>query len=335
MSRSSQRATELLVLMYHHIHGASVPYLEGLHGPTVEEFESQLQALQSNYQILDYRSFLDAIRNRTRLPSRCALITFDDGTVDHYRVAFPILAKLGVSGTFFVITEAVQNRTLSAVHARHLIAGRISETALRNEFSGRVSKLAGKVDWLEQVRPEVANKAYRWDDPETARFKYAVNFGLSAELRNTVLREIFEEHVGDWSEWGARFYVNWQQLREMKTAGMEIGGHSHRHEALSLLSEAELDEDIRLCHAALAKHLDGDRLPFSYPFGKAEHFSANVVAAIVRHGFSGAFTNVQGTNLLSECLDGVSNYSLRRIDPKDLARQLDAKGSDAGGGAIG
>ncbi|MBE2225541.1 MAG: polysaccharide deacetylase family protein, partial [Anaerolineae bacterium] len=46
-----------------------------------------------------------AITAKTDLPEKPVILTFDDGYLDNYENAFPILQEFGFIGTFFVITD--------------------------------------------------------------------------------------------------------------------------------------------------------------------------------------------------------------------------------------
>lgn len=327
MSLPVSRQSSVLVLMYHYIHGSRAAHLQGLHGLTDAALEQQLGYLQEHYRVLDYPSFLQGLNGEQALPPRCALITFDDGTIDQYTTAYPVLKRLGLPATFFVITDAVENRRLAAVHARHLLARALGEEGLRRAFIDQLAVRTGRTDGFEAVADETARRAYRWDDLETARFKYAVNFGLPSDARNAVLKDLFGRNVGDWAEAGDAFYVSWEHLRAMKAGGMQIGGHSHHHEALSLLDPAAACADLHRCHTLLVGRLGADAYPFSYPFGKQEHFSADVMETLREVGFSASFANIQGLNTVPRPASSLKGYQLLRIDPKDLITYAVAEGS--------
>jgi peptidoglycan/xylan/chitin deacetylase (PgdA/CDA1 family) len=93
--------------MYHHI--ADVPpnasaFQRDLSVPT-QEFRKQMAYLKENgYETI---SLNDLALNLTRgvpLPPKPVILTFDDGYVDAYTNAFPILKDLGLQGTFFLVT---------------------------------------------------------------------------------------------------------------------------------------------------------------------------------------------------------------------------------------
>jgi peptidoglycan/xylan/chitin deacetylase (PgdA/CDA1 family) len=96
------------ILMYHYI---SVPppdadiYRTDL-SVTPENFRQQMAYLAENgYTPIDLYQLSAAITAKTDLPEKPVILTFDDGYLDNYENAFPILQEFGFIGTFFVITD--------------------------------------------------------------------------------------------------------------------------------------------------------------------------------------------------------------------------------------
>lgn len=102
------------ILMYHYI---SVPpadadiYRQDL-SVTPEKFRAQMQYLAENgYTTIDLYDLSLAILGKKELPTKPVILTFDDGYADNYLNAFPVLQEYGFTGTFFVVTEFIdQNR---------------------------------------------------------------------------------------------------------------------------------------------------------------------------------------------------------------------------------
>src|SRR5205807_3005845 len=71
-------------------------------------FETQLRLLRDAG---DRSMMLDVLRaaidRRAPLPGRRVVLTFDDGYEDNYTVAFPFLRRLGLVGTFFVVSYSI------------------------------------------------------------------------------------------------------------------------------------------------------------------------------------------------------------------------------------
>jgi peptidoglycan/xylan/chitin deacetylase (PgdA/CDA1 family) len=73
-----------------------------------DEFKTQMQFLVNNgYETIDLYDLSLAIVGEKELPPRPVIITMDDGYRDNYENAFPILQELGLSATFFIVTEFV------------------------------------------------------------------------------------------------------------------------------------------------------------------------------------------------------------------------------------
>ncbi len=94
--------------MYHHI-GPLPPdadiYTTDL---TVDPatFETHLQALAAaGYHSVNLYDLYAAMESGAPLPSHPIVLTFDDGYRDAYEYAFPLLKKYGFSGTFFLVTD--------------------------------------------------------------------------------------------------------------------------------------------------------------------------------------------------------------------------------------
>ena len=96
--------------MYHYI---SVPpedadkYRINLSVPP-ETFRAQMQYLADNgYTTIDLYDLSRAIVDKQDLPEKPIILTFDDGYLDNYENAYPILEEVGFKGTFFIPTEFI------------------------------------------------------------------------------------------------------------------------------------------------------------------------------------------------------------------------------------
>jgi peptidoglycan/xylan/chitin deacetylase (PgdA/CDA1 family) len=98
------------VLMYHYVADvppSTGPYASGLTVRT-GDFDDQMRYLARNgYQTVDLGDLYLARRGLKTLPPKTVILTFDDGGLDNYRVAFPIMVRYGFRGTFFVVTGKV------------------------------------------------------------------------------------------------------------------------------------------------------------------------------------------------------------------------------------
>jgi len=91
------------VLMYHHV----CPH-PGLVTVSPETFEEHVAYLaRKKYRALAADEFLEFLQGQRALDGRSVLITFDDGYLDNYVYAWPILKRYGLKATIFAITSLV------------------------------------------------------------------------------------------------------------------------------------------------------------------------------------------------------------------------------------
>lgn len=92
------------VLMYHSI--STIP--GNTLGVPVQQFTDEMEWLnQQNYTSLSLEEFYEALVNKTPIPEKPIVLTFDDGYSDNYDAAWPILRQHGFKATFFVTTNSV------------------------------------------------------------------------------------------------------------------------------------------------------------------------------------------------------------------------------------
>ena len=98
------------VLMYHYVDDEpppAGPYADGLTVRT-PDFIAEMDYLAANgYHTVTLGDAYLAMAGAEQLPDKAVALTFDDGGLDNYEVAFPILVERGLVGTFFVITKTV------------------------------------------------------------------------------------------------------------------------------------------------------------------------------------------------------------------------------------
>jgi peptidoglycan/xylan/chitin deacetylase (PgdA/CDA1 family) len=101
------RDAEVPILMYHYISASPSAQDRIRYGLSVtpEMFEAQLKLLSANgYTTISLRDLYEYLAVGKALPANPIVLTFDDGYLDNYTNAFPILRKYAMTGTFFVLT---------------------------------------------------------------------------------------------------------------------------------------------------------------------------------------------------------------------------------------
>jgi len=95
---------KLVIIMYHNlVYGRT----GSEYNRDIYNFEHDMAFIKSRFRIIDF-SELVAIRNGTmKLESDAAIITFDDGDLSMYAIAYPLLREYGIKATFFIISGFV------------------------------------------------------------------------------------------------------------------------------------------------------------------------------------------------------------------------------------
>ncbi|WP_353684126.1 polysaccharide deacetylase family protein [Thermodesulfovibrio sp. 3907-1M] len=75
---------------------------------TPDIFEEQLRGLKTKgWKTLEAKEFLYLMENPEESRKKCVLITFDDGFVDNYIYAYPVLKKYKMKALLFVATDFI------------------------------------------------------------------------------------------------------------------------------------------------------------------------------------------------------------------------------------
>ena len=93
------------ILLYHHILNGDTL---NRYNVSLDMFTAQMQALQMwGYTSITISQLADVIRNGGELPEKPVLITFDDGDIDVYQNAYPIMERYGMVGTFYIVANRI------------------------------------------------------------------------------------------------------------------------------------------------------------------------------------------------------------------------------------
>ncbi|HEY1901989.1 MAG TPA: polysaccharide deacetylase family protein [Terracidiphilus sp.] len=282
LSQLPERDT-FLVLNYHRIGNADEDLFDrGVFSATADEFDDQIAYLKKHVSLLTLEealSFVDGTsKDKTR---RCrVLVTFDDGYLDNYNSAFPILRSHGVQGVFFLVTSMVGS---CHVPWWDQIAY-LLKTARRRRFSLHYpTDLIIDLDanGLGETMDAVLKAYKRPENSDPARF----------------MRELAEETKGDEPSGTFRRFLNWDEAREMSRGGMAMGSHTHSHPVLSQLSPDRQCGELSESRAILEQQLGIAVDALAYPVGHKASFSAQTQRVAQEAGYRVAFSHYGGANM--------------------------------------
>jgi len=94
------------VLMYHYVVEDAALAKKDKRVVTVKSFDKQMRFLKANnYNVISLEALVSLIRAKKKIPQNTIVITFDDGHLDNYTNAYPILKKYNLQATMFVIVD--------------------------------------------------------------------------------------------------------------------------------------------------------------------------------------------------------------------------------------
>jgi len=105
-----------------------------------------------------------------------------------------------------------------------------------------------------------------------------------ADIADAARHSSLPTHLGD------DLWMTWNNVRELRLAGMTIGGHTVRHPLLARLTSSEQVTEIRGCHERLFEMTGVRPKSFSYPVGKPDTFNTITRAILLSVGFEYAFS---------------------------------------------
>jgi len=178
---------KLTIVMYHYVRPLALTRFPKIKGLDLPLFEEQLGYLAKHYSLISMEDLIDAIENRCQLPPRPALLTFDDGYLDHYAYVFPRLAERNLHGAFFPVSCAALDRKILDVNKIHFtLASDVDPKIIARGtpgFSG--ADLANLVNEAALMAARRGKRSVAMSEFEQAKDKVM----MGAERRSMVMTE--------------------------------------------------------------------------------------------------------------------------------------------------
>ncbi|MFK7894507.1 MAG: polysaccharide deacetylase family protein [Myxococcota bacterium] len=283
-ARAQLDGTKAAILTYHRILPSAEAQQAGVEpGMFVdpETFERQLQWLAQDFQVLPLGEIVTALAEGSALPDGACAITFDDGWLDNYTHAWPILKRASLPATVFLVGSRVgtngafwTDEIWPAIC--ELSAARC--TALMNKETDSPRAL---LEALKVLRPtERANAIGK----------------IRADLQMPPSPDVRE-------------LMNWAEVEEMNRGGVCFECHGQSHDLLTTLEDAEIAAELEASQQVLQSRGLGQERILAYPNGSWDERVASVAKA---QGIRAAVTTERG---LAESAH--ASHALPRISVHD------------------
>lgn len=302
------RPLDLTVMMYHSVRdrGDAAEAGSGIPGLPLQVFIAQLDELSKHHTFVSWPEVRLTLQDDRPLPDSACLLTFDDGVRDHYLNVFKILHDRNLSGLFFVLDRR-ENHGLILAHKIHFLLARLGLTGLRESIWDRLS-------FFERKQFIQAEQRYQEKDPP-AFLDGGINL-LKAVLQrdfaaqaDSILKNLFEIHIGSEEETARNYYLNIEQIHEMSSGGMHFGGHSRTHPWFDFI-DAESRARELCASAEWMRQIEPEPWAFAYPYGG---LSEDLPDLLAQHGFVAAFTT-------KTQVSHADPYFIGRLDGEEIAQ---------------
>jgi len=287
------------ILMYHRVvteAELSSQFIQPGMYVTAETFERQLQLLHKYFHVISLSELLAMWREHAWDASRrYCVITFDDGWLDNYVHAFPLLRRFNVPATIFIPTGMVGTAKWFWPERIGWLVQRFSGLSLQRRSEVLASFEDGD-SWLNGMSHDL--KAGRLD--------------ALIERGKTVTHDRIEELIARLADAMEvrlpveRMVMNWDEVRDMAAANISFGSHSVNHKILTDVSEAELQEEVCGSLDTLRSQGLKGEIAFCYPNG---NYSAQAMRTVESAGYCAATTTEPGW----EYQEPARLFRLRRI----------------------
>jgi peptidoglycan/xylan/chitin deacetylase (PgdA/CDA1 family) len=256
---------KVAILAYHRVvthddlsRGYIEPGMYVLH----DVFDMQVRWLLERFEILSFSQLLARWKaNEWDERKGYCVLTFDDGWLDNYRYAFPILKKYEVPATIFLPTNYIGSNEWFWTEKIAFLLTCLGQPRVTSMQWNRVGAVIAELPGL--VRPELVG---REGISLTTMGKVIRQCKLlpPSEIESLLnrLSEILEVSIPH-----ERVTVNWSEVMEMAKNGISFGSHSCSHHLLTRLNEETVQQELQESDRLLRTLPVGYLPVFCYPNG--------------------------------------------------------------------
>ncbi|HET6465456.1 MAG TPA: polysaccharide deacetylase family protein [Nitrospiria bacterium] len=256
-----------------------------------DAFERQMRFLREYFRILSFDELLGLWdRGGWDGRQRYCVVTLDDGWLDNYLHAYPVLRKYEIPATVFLPTSFIGTREWFWPEKLVFLLDRYIK-------SGQKERLTAL--WGRWPRPAADGNGGEGIDSIIEICK-----GLPEGEVEKIIGEIGRGSGIAFPP--ERSVVNWKEVEEMSASGISFGSHSATHKILTKLSREEVRNELKTSFDTLRGKKIKTVPVFCYPNG---NFDPAVAELVREAGYRAAVTTQFGF----ESESPADRFGLKRI----------------------
>lgn len=259
---------KVVMLMYHRVLTREEVSLQSVQpGMYVLDnvFAQHMSFLKKNFTLLSLRQLLDLWQSGTwNTRARYCVVTFDDGWLDNYRHAYPVLKKCGIPATIFLPTDYVGSDQWfwpdQLAFLFNVFAGRkVTPEAVREIGQVFTEYLGAQGDSFIEALERGEHVTDRIIE-QCKHLPIERIHGLVATLAARLEISMPQERV----------IVNWNEVREMSQGGVSFGSHSCSHRILTTITSDDISAELAKSRQVLLEQGVNYVPVFCYPNGNSD-----------------------------------------------------------------
>ncbi|MBM4221449.1 MAG: polysaccharide deacetylase family protein, partial [Gammaproteobacteria bacterium] len=202
-----------------------------------DELRRFIQAIGRECEFVTLRELITRHQAGSRSERPLAVITVDDGYADFHAVALPVLREHGVPATVYATAGFIDRQCWLWWDAlRHLIDIHPDGELRLHLDSGVLQTTLGDRSSRQRAWNDIADRLVSRNDLRQA---------VISQLEDSAGRRLPQEPTPEYAA------MDWSQLAELQSAGIEVGGHTMTHAFLPSLGPDMLKREIHEAKALL------------------------------------------------------------------------------------
>ena len=267
------------ILMYHSVLEDPASVADSLGGMIHPRaiFEGQMELLAREFHPVSLDQVGRFVRGEKDLPERAVVVTFDDGYVDNFEMAMPILDRAGVPAAFYVTVDCVEKRRLPWPSRLRFSFRKTDRKEWKNE--------PAKVWPLGSERERDA--AYLAACDRVA--------ALAGAEQERVVSQIESDLAVRLPADSGELMMTWEQVRGLAQHGHLVGSHTVTHPNLAHVGVEDARRELVESKRRMEAQIQAKVVHFSYPCpALSPNWSEQTLQESQRAGYETAVTTSSG-----------------------------------------
>ncbi len=216
-------------IMYHHFHDES-KHIKGQGSISADTFEEMIDYYARQHNLIGAEEFM-ARSEKGTLGSSDVCLTFDDGLLCQYDIAYPVLKRLGLTAFWFIYTSPLEGVLEKLEIYRHFRFSMYKD--IEDFYEAFFDILRGEdkqaYSELNSYDPDSHYLECPFYTPNDKRFRFLRDDILGPERYYAIMDAMIEDSGYDTKRNSSLLWMNAEQIRNLHRDGHIIGLHSHTH----------------------------------------------------------------------------------------------------------